>query len=97
MIYCRKELFDGYCKWLFDILNEIEIELHMKNIDYQPRLYGYLGERLFNVWVQHNKLKYKTQPIMYTDMNFCQRARWIGTTYISKIIFSMRKKFDALF
>ncbi|WGN90542.1 DUF4422 domain-containing protein [Ligilactobacillus faecis] len=62
MCYTSKEEFDKYCQWLFDILEEVEIRVDIKDYDdYQARIYGFLSERLFNVWLQHDpqkKIKY---------------------------------------
>ena len=57
MMITTKENYDNYCKWLFSILFELEknIDLTQYN-DYQKRIYGFLAERLLNVWVIHNKL-----------------------------------------
>ena len=58
--------FNAYCKWLFDLLFEIENRIKEKN-DEVPREYGYLSEWMLNVWVQHNKLKVKYIPTIFTE------------------------------
>lgn len=56
MCYTRKKLFDSYCQWLFDILFEVEKRTDISNYDdYQKRLYGFLAERLMNVWMKKNE------------------------------------------
>ncbi|WP_405384253.1 DUF4422 domain-containing protein [Phascolarctobacterium sp.] len=58
MFVMNKKLFDEYCTWLFAILFEVEKRTDISNYDtYQSRVYGFLSERLFNVWVAHKKLK----------------------------------------
>lgn len=48
----RKEIFDAYCAWLFDILFEVEKRIDFsKYDDYQRRVMGFLSERLFRVWL----------------------------------------------
>jgi hypothetical protein len=62
MCYTRKEIFDNYCSWLFEILFEVEKRIDISNYDnYQSRVFGFLSERLFNVWLNQNselKIKY---------------------------------------
>lgn len=48
----RKEIFDKYCQWLFDILFEVEKRIDFSKYDeYQGRVMGFLSERLFRVWL----------------------------------------------
>lgn len=48
----RRDLFDAYCSWLFIILSEVERRAELTNYCAQARrIYGYLGERLFNVFM----------------------------------------------
>lgn len=50
MFIARKEIFDEYYKWLFDILFELEKRTDISNYDdYNKRLFGFMSERLFNV------------------------------------------------
>ena len=71
---CKSEIFDEYCKWLFDILLELEKQVDLTKLnEYQQRLYGFLSERLLNVWVIKNKLKVKNLPVINTEMNLGER------------------------
>ena len=63
MFVLRSELFNSYCNWLFSILFEVEKRIPYKEYGpYQGRVFGFLAERLLNVWVEKNisqeKIKY---------------------------------------
>ena len=66
MFISKKIIFDQYMQWLFNILLEIEkhITIPYGDID-QRRVFGYLAERLFSLYVEYNKLKVKEVPIIY--------------------------------
>jgi hypothetical protein len=52
MIITRKEIFDDYCVWLFDVLFEVEKRTDISTYDdFQKRIYGYLSERLLRVYI----------------------------------------------
>ena len=60
MFVMKKELFDTYMVWLFDILFELEKRVDIsKYNNYQGRIFGFISERLFNVWIIKNQLKIK--------------------------------------
>lgn len=60
LFICKKERWDGYCAWLFPILFEMEKDVDMTGYsEAEQRLYGYLAERLFTVYVLKNKLRVK--------------------------------------
>lgn len=62
--------FKNYSEWLFAILDksEFEISQNIKHYDnYQSRVYGFLSERLFNVWIMHNKKNVFEMKVKYTD------------------------------
>lgn len=42
----HRELFNRYCAWLFDILNEFDFRVQVS----PPRTDGFLGERLFGIY-----------------------------------------------
>jgi len=65
MFIMKKELFDSYMKWLFEILFELEKKIDISGYDqYQSRLFGFVSERLFNVWIIKNKLSIKELNIV---------------------------------
>ena len=60
MFISTYSILDSYCHWLFDILFELERRVDISNYDdYNKRIFGFLSERLFNVWLIHNHLKIK--------------------------------------
>lgn len=57
--------FDAYCKWLFPLLNNVEDEIDISRYDSnQRRIFGYMGERLFNVWLCAERKKVIYKPII---------------------------------
>lgn len=58
--------FDSYCFWLFDVLFDCEKNI---NIEYynpiQKRVFGYIAERLFNVWIYHNLQNVKRITVLF--------------------------------
>lgn len=69
MFYASKSKMDEYCEWLFDILFEVEKRTDMSGYtDYQKRLYGFLSERLLNVWLKkHSEYKVKYLTVFKSD------------------------------
>jgi len=60
MFVMKTDDFNNYCKWLFDILFELEKRIDISDYDtYQKRVFGFLSERLFNIWIMHNRLNIK--------------------------------------
>lgn len=59
MFICRKDFFDQYAAWLFDIL--FECEKHMKTMPYSraDRSLAYMGEYLMPVYMMHHHCKMK--------------------------------------
>ena len=69
MMILSKDRFDAYCAWLFSILFALEPEVHLEEYnDYQKRIYGFLGERLLNVWVLHNRLRVSEVGVLPTEV-----------------------------
>ena len=59
MLITKKDVFDDYCDWLFSILFFYEKKCDISNYNnYQRRLYGFLAERLFTIWIVHNYTNY---------------------------------------
>lgn len=68
MFIMKRELADRYCTWLFDILFELEKRLDISNYDdNDKRVFGFVSERLLDVWLDANEIKYKDIPYMYLE------------------------------
>lgn len=60
MFVLNRKRFSEYCEWLFSILFKLEEQIDITSYDnYQKRVFGFLAERLFNVWLVHHGLKIK--------------------------------------
>ena len=69
MMVTRKYVFDAYCEWLFSFLLPAQEEfMKMAPLDKltvnQKRIFGYLAERMMNIWLLKNNLRLKELPIM---------------------------------
>ena len=59
MFIMKKEYLDQYCNWLFDILFELEKRIDASQFDaFHARFFGRVSERLLDVWIKTNNLKY---------------------------------------
>lgn len=67
MIICKKRILDNYSEWLFDVLFDLENTLQLSKDDYQSRIYGFLAERLLQVWLDHNGMRYIEYPVYNTE------------------------------
>ena len=93
MMFCKSELFDEYCSWLFDILFDLEQHINIENLnDYQKRLYGFLSERLLNIWIRYNKLNVKNLPVINTEMDSFQKFNLLRRRFTNGIIYTLKNK-----
>lgn len=64
MFITHWKYFDAYSKWLFDILFEVERRVRPIDDPIQSRIYGYMSERLINVFCKHYRLRIKHIPLI---------------------------------
>lgn len=58
--------FDAYCTWIFDLLKKVEDNTDISNYNsVQRRIYGYMSERLFNVWIDAYHPNKVELPVMF--------------------------------
>ena len=73
MFIMKKDIFDSYCAWLFDILFELEKRLDItKYSQNDSRVFGFVSERLLDVWLEKNNVSFREVPCM-----FMEKQNWI--------------------
>lgn len=84
MFITNRTLFNSYMEWMFPLLFELQkLNLFVDYGPYQQRVFGFLAERLFNVWIKYNfdniKIKYlrainlDSENIPYKAYNLLKR------------------------
>lgn len=68
MFVMTRERFDAYCSWLFDILFELERRLDISEYSpYDARVFGFVAERLLDVWIAANGIRYAEMPVLHLE------------------------------
>jgi hypothetical protein len=62
--------FEAYSEWLFDILFEVERRVPPMEDPIQSRIYGYMSERLINVFCEYHHLRMKHIPLVMPLDNY---------------------------
>lgn len=94
MMIMRRERFEQYCDWLFPILFELERRIDVSDYDaYNRRVFGFIGERLLDVWAETAGLDFCEIPVI--DM---EPVNWIkkGSAFVMRKIRAMCGSKDGL-
>lgn len=68
MFIAKRELFDEYSAWLFDILEKIEKKLDIRSYStYEARVYGFISELLLDVWIEYHHINYIEQKVRFIE------------------------------
>lgn len=67
MFISSKEFWNNYHEWLFNILFELEKITEIKSDPYQKRIFGFISERLFNLYLIYNKCKTKEFETFFVE------------------------------
>jgi hypothetical protein len=68
MFIMKKDKFDEYCTWMFDIIFDLYDEF--KDVDYNAfhaRFPGRISERLLDVWLMTKGYSYEEVPFIYME------------------------------
>ena len=93
MFIMKKEHFDNYCQWLFDILGELENRVDSTQYDtFHARFYGRVSELLLDVWLDTNGVEAIDFPFVYME-----KINWFkkGKSFLMAKFF--KKKYDKSF
>lgn len=73
MFIMERDILNVYCRWLFGILEELEARLDISDYSqYDKRVFGFVGERLLDVWLEENPVRLRELPVVFTE-----RQNWI--------------------
>lgn len=68
MLIMKRPQLDAYCAWLFDILFAVEARLDISSYSaYDARVFGFLGERLLDVWLDGAGQAWRDIPYRFTE------------------------------
>ena len=82
----KKDLFDSYMDWMFDILFSLENVLDISDYsDYDKRVFGFVSERLLDIWLITNGVKYTELPVINME----------SQNWPKKIFNFLKRKFTA--
>lgn len=82
--------FFSYCRWLFDILEYVEQRsIYKQYDDYQKRIFGFLSERLFSVYIYKKSKNKKEVPVIFFDSEI--KKKYEKNDYFNKILYIKKK------
>lgn len=68
MFIMKKDKFEAYCIWLFDILFELEKRLDISTYNKNDsRVFGFVSERLLDVWIKTHHYQYINMPYVFME------------------------------
>ncbi len=82
MFVMRRDLLERYCGWLFDILFALEERLDISGYsDYDRRVFGFVAERLLDVWLETEQIPYRELPVLHLESQ-----HWLkkGTAFLKR-------------
>lgn len=86
MFISKNAVIREYSEWLFDILFEAKEKIDIQGYDkYQRRVFGFISERLFNVWIEKNKSRLRVAHRDIVEINQEIKISKIRKYYKEKI------------
>ena len=92
MIIARKDIFNQYAAWLFDVLFAVEQKIQsdvLQRDAYQQRAYGFLAERMMRIFVSYQQTKglhVLERPILFLTENIKDWRRYCCRRLKRKIL-----------
>lgn len=69
----KKDYFDDYCTWMFDILDKLDRRIDTSNYNaYESRMLGFVSELLLDVWLDQKGYSYQE-----VNCVFMEKQNWL--------------------
>lgn len=76
MFLMTRHDFEMYCEWIFSVLGEMERQIDITHYSsVQGRVFGYMAERLLNVWLMAYGFKLHEKPVIWFNDSFGGSSR----------------------
>lgn len=90
IVVMRRDIFIKYCDFIFSVLNEVEKKIDVSEYNYyQKRVFGFLAERLSNVFVENLKNKeiaiYHAPMVYVGDKDISFNSQFVQKCVINRI------------
>lgn len=89
MFIMQRGPLEAYCSWLFAVLGRLEERLDISGYSaYDARVFGFVSERLLDVWLETAGIRYAELPAMYME-----KQNWLrkGGAFLRRKFFPAAK------
>lgn len=95
MFISERQFLNEYCEWLFPLLKYIENNaMHVQRDKYQKRFIGFLAERLFTLYIEHNHKNIIFCKVISPDQNnIIKRLKYVITVFKNRVEYNLNEKF----
>lgn len=93
MFVMPRELMERYCGWLFGVLGLAEKEVVLSGYAYQRRVFGFMSERLMEVFVRRNGLRVFRADVVNTEARGSSRFRTMVGDCVREVFFLSTRSF----
>lgn len=77
MCIMRRDILDGYCTWLFEVLGKLEKELDISDWNTsEKRVFGYLSEFMLDIYLMTHQLPYKEVGVTFMEKQSMVKKAW---------------------
>ena len=86
MFCMHRDIANAWCEWLFGVLAELEARLDISGYSTNDaRVFGFVAERLLDVWIETNELDYVEIPVVNLE-----NEHWLkkGVAFLGRKIFA---------
>lgn len=94
MFIMKWEQFNQYCSWLFPLLGQVENAIDISHYNpTQKRIFGFMAERLFNVWIVATNQRVIEKPVIWINEGYDNLGQYSLPRYVCRVACNMVSNF----